>query len=214
MYCAVIGDIISSKTLPDRSFIQNNLKIVLAKANKTFDEEIASLFAVTLGDELQGILKRAARVFDIIEFIQRKMHPVRLRFGIGLDEIYTEIDPEMPIGADGPAFHKARDMINDVRKKQNSLLSYQPEIFFRSRQCDDELINAAAVLYRQLERSWTDKQRRYIDYFFDVSENQYVIAKHFGVTQPAVNKAFERSGLYKYKYALDCLRGYFEKNNF
>lgn len=214
IYCAVIGDIISSKSISGRGSIQGGLKSVLEKTNEKYKEYIASSFTITLGDEFQGLLKLAVHAFDIVEYIQRKMHPIRLRFGIGLDEILTEINPGMSIGADGPAFYNARNMINHIRAKRKSLLSYQPEIFFQSQRCDDGLINAAAVLYRQLERGWTDIQRKYIDYFFDVSDNQPAIASHFNVTQPTVNKAFERAGLYKYIYALDQLREYFEKNNY
>lgn len=214
MYCAVIGDIVDSRNLPNRSVIQDNLKSVLAAVNEKYEEHVASSFTITLGDEFQGLLFGAAHAFDIAEYIQRKMHPVRLRFGIGFDEIITGINRDISIGADGPAFYRARDMINSIKSKKNSLQSYHPEILFQSKGCDDGLINAAAVLYRQLERNWTDKQRQYIGYYLDGTENQYAIAGYFNVKQPSVNKAFERAGLYKYLFALEQLRNYFKRNNF
>ncbi len=214
LYCAVIGDIVDSRNLPDRSAAQDRLKSVLAAINGRYKEYIASSFTITLGDEFQGLLSNAVHAFDIAEYIQRKMHPVRFRFGIGYDELFTGVDRNVSIGADGPAYYRARDMINSIKSKENSLLSYHPEILFESKNCDDGLINAVAVLYRQLEKSWTDKQRRYIDLFLDNIESQYAIAKHFNVKQPSVNKAFERAGLYKYLFALEQLRDYFIKNNF
>jgi hypothetical protein len=214
LYCAIIGDIIDSRNMAGRSVIQSKLSSVLTKANDRYKEHIASLFTVTLGDEFQGLLSGAAAAFDAAEYIQRKMHPVRFRFGIGLGEIITGIDRDISIGADGPAFYRARDMIKKIKSKENSLLSYQPEILFQSQGCDDGLINAVAVMYRQLERDWTDKQRRYIDCFMDGTENQYAIAKHFNVKQPSVNRAFERAGLYKYLFALEQLRNYFKNNNY
>lgn len=213
LYCAIIGDIIDSRNMPRRDIIQDKLSAVLSNANGKYKEHTASSFTLTLGDEFQGLLYGAAGAFDIIEFIQRKMHPVRFRFGIGLGEISTAINPKMSIGADGPAFYKARDMINKIKSKENSLLSYEPEIYFQSQICSDNLINAVALLYRQIERGWTQKQREYIDYYFDVTENQYAIAKRFNVKQPSVSKAFDRAGLYKYTYALAQLRDYFRENN-
>lgn len=213
-YCAIIGDIIDSRNMSHRNNIQDRLSVVLTMANEKYKEHIASSFTVTLGDEFQGLLYSAAHAFDIIEYIQRKMHPVRFRFGIGLDKISTSINPDIAIGADGPAFYKARDMIIKIKSKENSLLSYQPEIYFQSQKCSDGLINAVALLYRQMERGWTDKQREYIGYFFEVTENQYAIAEHFNVKQPTINKAFERAGLYKYIYALSQLRDYFKEDNF
>ncbi len=213
LYCAIIGDIVDSRNLVNRNIVQNRLKSVLSAVNEKYKEYIASSFTVTLGDEFQGLLFGAVHAFDIIEYIQRKMHPVRFRFGIGFDEIFTGIDRNMSIGADGPAFYKAREMLNRIKLKEKSLLSHHPEILFQSRNCDDGLINAAALLYRQLERNWTEKQRRYIDHFMDRIESQYAIAKHFNVKQPSVNKAFERAGLYKYLFALEQLRNYFKNNN-
>jgi hypothetical protein len=45
MFCAVIGDIINSKTLERRVEIQKKLKKVLEEINNEFDASIASNFS-------------------------------------------------------------------------------------------------------------------------------------------------------------------------
>ena len=37
---------------------------------------------------------------------------------MGLSDIYTEIDTEKALGADGPAYHLAREAINKLKEKK------------------------------------------------------------------------------------------------
>lgn len=48
---------------------------------------------------------------DIISEMEIEMYPVKLRFGIGIGSIVTDINRELLLGADGPAYHNARKMI-------------------------------------------------------------------------------------------------------
>ena len=40
---------------------------------------------------------------------------MKLRFGIGVGEISTVINPEMALGADGPGYYNARKAIEDLK---------------------------------------------------------------------------------------------------
>ena len=108
MYFAIIGDIVESKKLIDRDGVQKRLNIILKDINIKFDNDIAAKFVITLGDEFQGLLSNPSNLFDIIDTIKFEMYPVRIRFGIGIGSIDTEVNSEMALGADGPAYHYAR----------------------------------------------------------------------------------------------------------
>lgn len=54
-YIALIGDIIQSKQLTDRSKVQKTLAAYLDDLNKTFAPYIISKLSLTLGDEFQGL---------------------------------------------------------------------------------------------------------------------------------------------------------------
>ena len=108
MYYAIIGDIIQSKELANRMEIQTKLNSILNEINKRYADEIAANFIITLGDEFQGLLSNPSNLFDIIDTIKFEMYPVRIRFGIGIGSIDTEVNSEMALGADGPAYHYAR----------------------------------------------------------------------------------------------------------
>ena len=97
-HIAIIGDIKDSRKIANRSEVQSRLKMVLDGINHGYDDDIASKFIITLGDEFQGLLCEGSNTMKIISEIEMKMHPIRLRFGVGIGEITTEIDKEMALG--------------------------------------------------------------------------------------------------------------------
>ena len=103
-YAAIIGDIKDSRKLDTRKQIQKNLNHILNQLNTEYSFDISAKFTITLGDEFQGLLHNCTNLLHITETIQREMYPVKLRFGIGVGEITTDINPELAIGADGPSY--------------------------------------------------------------------------------------------------------------
>ena len=128
MYYAIIGDIKESKKIINRYEVQEKLKEILVKVNFVYQADIAANFLITLGDEFQGILKKSENVLEIIKYIQREMYPIRVRFGIGVGEISTKIDKKAAIGADGPAFYAARDMIGFLHEQEKQLKNQSADI--------------------------------------------------------------------------------------
>ncbi len=144
-YVAIIGDIIDSRTLTNRRQVQIQLQKVLQRVNNfsflgTYKQlidispfsytttkqvqltneknSITSSFTITLGDEFQGLLSNYSHVVSIVDYIERHMWPVRIRFGIGIGEIHTEIIKDSPFGMDGPAYHIARDMLAHLKQSE------------------------------------------------------------------------------------------------
>ncbi len=93
-------------TVADRAGLQKSLLGVLARLNKSHAGSLLSPFTLTLGDEFQALLPDASALWRMIANIQAELHPVRVRFGIGVGEIVTEINREAALGMDGPAFHR------------------------------------------------------------------------------------------------------------
>lgn len=120
-YIAIIGDIKDSKKIKNRSQIQKKLDTALKYVNEAYSADISAKFIITLGDEFQGLLESNKHILDIVKYIQREMYPVRLRFGIGFGEISTNIFPEAAIGAGGPAYYAAREMIEKLREQEKKL---------------------------------------------------------------------------------------------
>lgn len=127
-YYAIIGDIKRSKKIENRCEIQEKLKKILDNVNSIYNNDISAKFLITLGDEFQGLLEITAPILEIIKYIQREIYPIKLRFGVGIGNVSTLINHEAAIGADGPAFYAAREMIEFLREQEKKLKKQASDI--------------------------------------------------------------------------------------
>ena len=107
-----------SQKMDNRSEAQNKLKQVLEEINDKYIGDISSKFMITLGDEFQGLLRNGVNKMNIVSEIERKMYPVKVRLGIGIGKITTEINKEMALGADDPGYYKARNAIEYLKNNE------------------------------------------------------------------------------------------------
>lgn len=207
-YIAIIGDIIDSKKIKDRNSVQLKLKSIFNKINNKYSNEIASNFMITLGDEFQGLLKCGNNAMNIISEIEMEIHPVKLRFGIGVGSIETEINREIPLGADGPAYHNARRMIDELKKSEKRNMSSYSNIMIASGEANsniDILLNSIFSLSATVKSKWTDRQKEIIYSYINSEKNQYKTADKLGIGQSSVNKALTGSGYYSYQKAIESV---------
>ena len=127
-YYAIIGDIKRSKKIENRCEIQEKLKKILDNVNSIYNNDISAKFLITLGDEFQGLLEITAPILEIIKYIQREIYPIKLRFGVGIGNVSTLINHEAAIGADGPAFYAACEMIEFLREQEKKLKKQAADI--------------------------------------------------------------------------------------
>lgn len=201
MYFAVIGDIINSKKLPDRFAVQEKLTEILGKFNEMHEEDLASNFIITIGDEFQGLLKTGDHILEIIDKINILMDPVQIRFGIGIGEIKTRIN-KLSIGADGPAYWHAREAILKVHEdndygRAKLMVSAQenPNLV--------EMINEILRLSDYIESRWRESQKNLVEtailnYGHSLTVKQTELAELLGITNQALNQRIQSSGYYSY----------------
>ncbi|TCD46368.1 DNA-binding protein [Streptococcus sp. X16XC17] len=118
-YFAIIGDFVDSKSIKERYHVQKLLEKCLEDINHKYKDALVSKFSITLGDEFQGLFEIGAPLFHIIDDVIQILSPYTVRFGIGLGDIVTDINPELSIGADGPAYWHAREAIQFVHQKND-----------------------------------------------------------------------------------------------
>lgn len=205
VYLAIIGDLIDSRHISakERRRVQQVLKQTLAKINQTYAVDIAANFLITLGDEFQGLLKRSDNVFIIMEQIQADLptHPVR--FGLGIGAIYTPLEKDA-IGADGPAFHLARQALDNI--KHFARKSEQPKSLMRleSETIASDLINHMfAQIYYQSSH-WTEKQQQIV-WLMRTASSQKELAEQLNVSQPYINQVLQATGYYTYRASLQAI---------
>lgn len=208
MYFAVIGDIIHSKDIVDRAGFQKKLGDLLNLINSDYHSEIAANFIITLGDEFQGLLSSPAYVLEILERIKFGVYPVKVRFGIGIGGIDTEISREMAIGADGPAYYHARNMIDELKANEKGKMSVSSDIKFSAdgKSSILSLMNSNLSLCSFIESKWTKKQRDLIEEDLLQSQSQRKIASKFNLAQSSVQRRFKSAGYYDYTNAQKTIK--------
>ena len=117
-YIAIIGDVKKSKNIKDRKEFQNKLNKILSEINEMYSDSISSNFTITLGDEFQGLLHSGKNIMNIIQYIKKEVYSIKIRFGIGIGAITTDINSKISIGADGPGYYKARDSIEQLKTSE------------------------------------------------------------------------------------------------
>lgn len=206
-HVAVIGDIIDSKNIKNRLEIQMKLQNILNDINIKYSDHIESRFMITLGDEFQGLMNSGENVLDIIEYIQIKMSPIHIRFGIGIGKIETEIN-QIPFGADGPAYHHARNMINKIKNTEKKNKSSNSNIMLES---DGDhmnleiLLNTILSLCTTITQRWTPRQREAVFDCILNGDNQREAATRLNINQSAVYKLLSKADYYSYRNAMDTV---------
>ncbi|MDO5132045.1 MAG: SatD family protein [Eubacteriales bacterium] len=205
-YVAVIGDMKDSRNLDDRYAAQKELKKVLEEINEKYENELAAKFLITLGDEFQGLVRSSRHVLGMIKYIQKKMYPVTFRFGVGIGTISTEINPEFAIGADGPAFYAAREMVEDLRAKERKSKTQEGDIQFSiygENSFEIERINTLLSLIKLIEDKWKDEQRITIWDMYDHGGSQKDCADRMNTTQSTIGRRLAGGNYYLYQRAME-----------
>ena len=201
MYLALIADVIDSKMVEERFDLQKQLEKTLQTMNELFGEFLASSFTLTLGDEFQALLKADAPVFQIIDTLRSELTPTQLRFGIGLGEIVTDIDPLQSIGADGPAYWNARAAINLVHQKNDY---GNTQIYFSSaKEKQDFFVNALIASGEAIRSGWRGSQEEIL---LDLLK-RCVYSENFSQQDLAQSLAINPSALSK-RLKSSCIRVY------
>ncbi len=111
---ALIGDIVDSKKIKNRSELQKKLLKLFNKINSG-SENLISPYTITLGDEFQALYNKPDELFQDICQILIAIHPEKARFSIGIGELTTKVNTKQSIGMDGPAFYFARTGLNELK---------------------------------------------------------------------------------------------------
>ena len=202
MYFAIIGDVISSRKINYRKQFQKDLSGILDEINKSYSEDIASKFVITLGDEFQGLLKKADYLLEITDKIKFKLDPIEVRFGIGVGEIETEIIQERSIGAYGPVYWCARKAINLIHGKKDYNVS-KIAIAVEEENNFIDMINESLHLCDFIEKKWQISQKNLIKasvlhFGHNTKIPQKELAKLLDLSVPTINVKIQSTGYYNY----------------
>lgn len=151
-YVAFIADLAASRALParTRAALQTALRASARDFNRRYRRHLAARFAVTLGDELQGLFTSAAPVWEVSHALRLQFPTVDWVVACGRGPLSTPLHrgvtaPEL----DGPCFHAARSAMEQA-KRLGLVLAFEGF---------DPALTACAAYYSALYRGWTVRQR-------------------------------------------------------
>ncbi|EGO64970.1 SatD family protein [Acetonema longum] len=206
LYCAIIGDIVGSRKLADRSEVQKKFQAVAERACRQYQADIASPFTVTIGDEFQVLLKRVQTAPEVIKTVIREMAPIDLVFGVGIGDISTDINREMAIGMDGPAFHAARKAVEQAKRKKPGVIyrTALPEVG-----AGTDMINSLQYFIESCSKKRTKRQKQVLE-LLEKGSTQEEIAEHLDIKQQSVSNIVNWSYMPEITGAQKAIASYLE----
>jgi hypothetical protein len=183
VFVAVIGDIRGSRDLTDRGEAQREFKQVIDSLNDELpDSSIASQFTVTTGDEFQVLLREATDAVEAVVSVSDRFHPARLRFGIGVGTLETELNPNQAIGMDGPCFYRAREAIEAAEGAGAWVRvdGWSSEVVAH--------VNAMFDLVQCVREDWTERQAQFAR-ALKAEGSQKRVVERFDVSKSTVSES-------------------------
>jgi hypothetical protein len=147
----IIADVRGSRKMArdERYEGQLYLKSAIIQVNENFAELIEAPFMITRGDEFQGVLSLMENAFSTMLEFERLLFPLQLRYGIGRGAI-QRMGSKIPIEMDGPAFHRATEALNQVKKKKQFFLCKTDSAQ------SDLIINTVLSLMCAIKSKWNE----------------------------------------------------------
>ena len=182
----VLVDVIDSREIQDRETFESRLKSAFDLVNEAERESISTPLTQMKGiDEFGCVLTRVSPLPDIMSEILNRIHPSRARFAIASGEIDIGAERETVAQMDGPAFHRASALLDDV---EDSGLYVGVDTNQRT---DGLVANALNLLLLEREHL-TDRQVEII-LAYEEHGTQSRTGEELGLRQQAVSNALHRA---------------------
>jgi hypothetical protein len=201
-YFALIGDLVGSRAIEDRSGVQRALLAALEDLNRDLaPETVAAPLRVTAGDGVQGLLGRAGAIVDIVVGLEEALHPVSIIWGVGRGPLATDLHDDVAL-LDGPCFHRARQALEAAR---------HDGVWLRSEGLGaphDVVLGSMFGLMGAIRSRWTAVQARYVREARGSLQRE--VAERLGVSEPAVSKGLSAARFAAVKEAERAARALLE----
>jgi hypothetical protein len=177
----LLGDVISSRKLENREDFQNKLINGCNIINKKYKEDIYSYMDIIKGsDEIGVVLKNISTFYEIMNDISRTIGINLMRFVLVKDQIDTGLDQREISRMDGPAFHEASKLMNELKTDKLILKMATGDVIF------DKLVTNNINLIYLIEKKWSTKKISIINEY-EKTKDQKKVAKKYGVKQQDVS---------------------------
>jgi len=182
-YVALIIDIVKSRAYGqvDRSDIQVYINDVIKFLNQVYKKARELEMVFSAGDEIQGLFKNIDTAYLYYRLFKMLVSPVEIRGGIGTGEWTIQVKGEASTAQDGPAYHLARQAIEQT----DPALGYQ--LLVKSDSTDDVLLNSLI----SAEMTLINGQSQYQNELLLLSEILYPLDTNNNINQDDLIKIID-----------------------
>jgi hypothetical protein len=203
---ALIGDVIRSRAVSDRSGLHDELARVLDEANQRLQPVVP--LRITVGDEFQGCFVTLGQAVHASLWLRLHLAPVQLRHGIGWGSV--AVLAAEPRVEDGPGWWAARAAIDSVKKDESRAgTRLLRTAYHRAEDTDGPdpaAVNAALMCRDQMIGSVSPRSLRLLRGVVDgSSQAELAAAEH--ISASAVSQRMRNDGLAVIVAADELLRG-------
>ncbi len=184
-YVAIIADAVGSRQLAPRrrAALQRAVRAVLGEANRRWRSALAARFAVTQGDEFQGLLAGPGPLWEVVHGLRAALAGSEWVIACGRGAVSTPLAATAP-EVDGPCFHRAREAL-EAAKRNGSVLAFGGF---------DPMVTALGQYYSALYRGWTARQREVATQLRVERGGRRRLARRMRITPSAVSHVAGRIG--------------------
>jgi len=179
----IVADFVGSRKVRDRAELSRAVRRAIEQTDDAFEDAFHAPAGLTRGvDEISAVLHDPSLSYQICTDLNEQLHPYELRFAVVRGLIDVNVSSDDASSMDGPAFHRAADLVDLARKQNRAILfdlDLQPSAL-------EEALNELANLCHVLRRSWTHRQREAVT-LYDRLGRQDLVAERLGVTQAAIS---------------------------
>jgi hypothetical protein len=180
----VIGDLVGSRAVPDRSAVQQALNHALDAVNDSVP--VAQPFEPTVGDEYQGACSTLPGAVLAALLVRLSLLPVvDARCGIGHGPVTVHDAERRPLLQDGPGWWAAREAIRSLDGRRDATRTW-----FSGP--DQGVVNAFLVCRDQIVDRLNDRGTRILRLAL-LGHPQKEIAEREGIWPSAVSQQFTRN---------------------
>lgn len=178
-WAVVTADLVLSRRLPDRRGAQRKLLDLVQQLNAEFVHDLAAPFMVTLGDEIQGLVRNIPAFPPVVSKIHTVFRPETVTIGVGIGAVTTEVSSRVT-EMDGPAFVNARTAVDSAKGKKQEVLVMSGD------ERVDTILNTLYSFIGGVQSRWTKKQWERVSLYKQHKVLERV-AKAAGVSKQAVS---------------------------
>lgn len=183
----VLGDVVGSRDIEDREGFRDAIASVLGAVNERYADDVVGEFALVKGvDEIAGVVREPRNLYRLLRDVVGAARPGAIRFAVVYGEIDVDAAGESVVAMDGPAFHRADELLAEVADDELYLA------FSGRRPAFDGFVAACINLLLMAREDWTDRQRAMVA-AYEEAGTQSAVADRFDVSQQTVSATLRRA---------------------